>query len=111
MIHPKFLELATTLISQRRLARLIWDECYLIPLSQGYRPIMKRAWQALALRAPMVFASATLPRHLQSELIEMLQLGDQPYTLRASLILTRMAYRVKALPPRLAEAAYSGYIS
>ena len=55
---------------------------------------MKRAWHALALRVPMVFASATLPSHLQTELIDMLQLGNQPYTLRASLLLTQMAYRV-----------------
>jgi superfamily II DNA helicase RecQ len=111
VIYPKFLEMATSLISQKRLARVIWDECHLIPLSKTYRPVMNRAWHALALGVPMVFASATLPRHLQRELSEMLHLGTQPYTLRANLTLKHMAYRVKALPPSLTETGYPGYLS
>lgn len=111
VVYPSFQEMANILINQRRLARVIWDECHLIPLSKSYRPIMYRAWHALALRAPMVFASATLPRHLEEELCQMLQLGKQPQILRAKLTLKHMTYRVSALPDSLAAAEYPGYIS
>ena len=111
VVYPSFLEMANALISQRRLARVIWDECHLIPLSKSYRSIMNRAWHARALRAPMVFASATLPKHLEEELCQMLQLGQPTKTLRARLILKHMAYRVEALPDGLLEASYPGYLS
>jgi hypothetical protein len=111
VVHPKFYEMAGHLINHRRLSRVIWDECHLIPLSQGYRPIMKRAWHALALQAPIVFASATLPSHLQHELASMLQLPRPYITLRASLALQHMAYRVHALPRSLDQDSYPGYLT
>ena len=111
VVYPKFYEMANTLLSQRRLARVIWDECHLIPLSKSYRPIMNRAWHALAIRAPMVFASATLPRYLEEELREMLQLGKQPLALRAKLTLKHMTYRVEPLPDSLIESGYPGYLT
>jgi CRISPR/Cas system-associated endonuclease/helicase Cas3 len=102
VVHPKFYEMAEHLISLKRLSRVIWDECHLIPLSQSYRPIMRRAWYALALSAPMVFASATLPSHLQKELIDILQLPERLCkTYRASTTLKHIAYRVQSLPKRL----------
>lgn len=111
VVHPKFYEMAEYLINQKRLSRVIWDECHLIPLSQSYRPIMRRAWHALALNAPMVFASATLPSHLQEELIEMLQLPKHLcITYRATNILKNMSYRVQALPAQFTESAYPGYL-
>ena len=109
--HSGVLEMANHLISQKKLARVIWDECHLIPLSQSYRLIMRRAWHALALPVPMVFSSATLPSHLQSELSQMLCLGTTPHVLRADLTLKNMAYRVEALPKALDQADYPGYLT
>lgn len=111
VIHPRFHAMADDLIMKRRLARIIWDECHLIPLAQSYRPIMKRAWHALALPIPMVFTSATLPHHLEVELKGMLHLGTLPYILRADLTLKNMSYRVVALPDRLPSAKYPGYLT
>ncbi|KAJ5880165.1 telomere-associated RecQ helicase [Penicillium subrubescens] len=111
VVHPKFYEMAEHLISLKRLSRVIWDECHLIPLSQSYRLIMRRAWHALALSAPMVFASATLLSHLQKELIDMLQLPERLCkTYRAGTTLKHIAYRVQSLPKRLCQPDYPGYL-
>ena len=102
--------MASYLIGQQRLARLIWDECHLIYLSQSYRPIMKRVWHTLALPVPMVFASATLPVYIEAELTEMLALQPKPYIIRESLILKNMAYGVESLPSSLKPVNYAGYL-
>jgi superfamily II DNA helicase RecQ len=111
--NPRFNELANELITQKRLARIIWDECHLIPLAKSYRPIMLRAWHALALPVPMVFSSATLPYHLQAELVDMLRLGSLPHIpeVRADLTLPNMAYRVEKVPNQLAETDYASYLT
>ncbi|PKX88353.1 putative telomere-associated RecQ helicase, partial [Aspergillus novofumigatus IBT 16806] len=98
--HPRFNELADHLITQQRLARIIWDECHLIPLAKSYRPIMSRAWHALALPVPMVFSSATLPHHLQAELVDMMKLGSLPQipVVRADLTLPNMVSSTSARP-------------
>lgn len=110
--HPRFNELADELITQKRLARIIWDECHLIPLAKSYRPIMLRAWHALALPVPMVFSSATLPHHLQAELVDMMKLGSLPEVpiVRADLTLPNMAYMVEKVPDRLPESEYAPYL-
>jgi superfamily II DNA helicase RecQ len=110
--NPRFNELADHLITQKRLARIIWDECHLIPLAQSYRPIMLRAWHALALPVPMVFSSATLPHHLQAELVNMMKLGSLPHipVVRADLTLPNMAYRVEKVPDCLPESEYAPYL-
>ncbi|KAL3412624.1 telomere-associated RecQ helicase [Aspergillus fumigatus] len=110
--HPRFQALAGELIAQKRLARIIWDECHLIPLAKSYRPIMLRAWHALALPVPMVFSSATLPHHLQQGLIDMMKLGTLPQIpmVRADLTLPNMAYRVEKVPDRLPESDSTPYL-
>jgi superfamily II DNA helicase RecQ len=110
--NPRFNELANELITQKRLARIIWDECHLIPLAKSYRPIMLRAWHALALPIPMVFSSATLPHHLKAEVVDMLKLGSLPHIpeVRADLTLPNMAYRVEKVPDYLAESEYASHL-
>lgn len=73
---------------------------------------MLRAWHALALPVPMVFSSATLPHHLQAELVDMLKLGSLPHIpeVRADLTLLNMAYRVEKVPNSLSESEYAPYL-
>jgi hypothetical protein len=72
---------------------------------------MRRAWHTLALSALIVFASATLPSHLQKELIDMLQLPERLCkTYRASTTLKYIAYRVQSLPKRLCQPNYPSYL-
>jgi superfamily II DNA helicase RecQ len=110
--NPRFNELADKLITQKRLARIVWDECHLIPLAKSYRPIMLRAWHALALPVPMVFSSATLPHHLKAEVVDMLKLGSLPHIpeVRADLTLPNMVYRVEKVPDRLPESEYASHL-
>jgi superfamily II DNA/RNA helicase len=60
----------------------------------------------------MVFASATLPSHLQRELINMLQLPHRLCkTYRASTTLQHIAYRVQSLPKKLSLPNYPSYLT
>jgi superfamily II DNA helicase RecQ len=98
------------LLGQQRLTRVIWDECHLIPLSRSYRTVMERLWHTLALPIPMIFASATLPLHLEAELTTMLGLRYKPKIIRERLLIKQMAYRVESIPKGLTPAGYPSYI-
>ncbi|THC87348.1 hypothetical protein EYZ11_013205 [Aspergillus tanneri] len=69
LLNPRFYAFARELAQKGYLDRIIWDECHLISLAKGYRLVMHRVKQALALPVPMVFSSAILPQHLESDLI------------------------------------------
>jgi superfamily II DNA helicase RecQ len=111
VISTSFMEMASYLINQQRLARVIWDECHLIPLSKSYRPVMKRIWHTLALPVSMIFATATLPLYLQDELTQQLALGIQPYILRGDLVIKSLSYRVERLSARLQPKDYPGFLT
>ncbi|THC87342.1 hypothetical protein EYZ11_013212 [Aspergillus tanneri] len=98
--NPRFFAFARGLVQKGHLDRIIWDECHLISLSKGYRLVMHRVKQALALPVSMIFSSATLPQYIESDLIQMLELGSlNPITkIRADLTLTNMFYGVNIMP-------------
>ncbi|KAA8646634.1 uncharacterized protein ATNIH1004_008067 [Aspergillus tanneri] len=58
LLNPRFYAFARELAQKGYLDRIIWDECHLISLAKGYRLVMHRVKQALALPVPMVFSSA-----------------------------------------------------
>jgi superfamily II DNA helicase RecQ len=60
----------------------------------------------------MVFSSATLPHHLQAELVDMMRLGSLPEVpmVRADLTLPNMAYRVEKVPDCLPESEYASHL-
>lgn len=106
--NPRFLEHAFYLKHQGWLDRLIFDECHLIPLSAHYRKAMWRARQAMALGVPTVFASATLPDHLEDDLYQKIGLEVKPHVFRVkgSINQPTLSYRVEEMPPRAELGPY-----
>lgn len=106
--NPRFLEHAFYLKHQGLLDRLIFDECHLIPLSAHYRKAMWRARQAMALEVPTIFASATLPDHLEEDLYQKIGLGVKPYVFRVkgSINQPTLSYRVQEMPQQAELGPY-----
>jgi hypothetical protein len=92
--HRQFMNYCQRLISHGQLDRIIWDEAHMIPLDQGFRPIMKRLHQMRLLEVPMVFCTATLPEHLEVELGDLMVLR-RPLVLRADVNRPNIHYGVR----------------
>ncbi|KAI9035706.1 uncharacterized protein KD926_002987 [Aspergillus affinis] len=94
---PAFFSYAKALIAKNQLDYIIFDECHLIPLAKNYRKVMNRIRQVTCLPAPMVFASATLPSHLERDLLQTLGL-IHPVRIRANINKPSLFYGVKQVP-------------
>lgn len=106
--NPRFLEHAFYLKHQELLDRLIFDECHLIPLSAHYRKAMWRARQAMALGVPTVFASATLPDHLEDDLYQKigLEVKSHVFRVKGSINQPTLSYRVQEIPQQVELGPY-----
>ncbi|KAE8383925.1 P-loop containing nucleoside triphosphate hydrolase protein, partial [Aspergillus alliaceus] len=93
---PRFYSYTRTLAAQGQLDRVIFDECHLIPLAQSYRQVMHRVKQVMQLPVPMVFSSATLPKHLETELRSMMMIS-QAEVIRANINKPNLQYGVQLI--------------
>ncbi|KAF5855967.1 hypothetical protein ETB97_008138, partial [Aspergillus alliaceus] len=114
---PRFYSYTRTLATQGQLDRIIFDKCHLIPLAQSYRQVIHRVKQVMQLPVPMVFSSATLPKHLETELRSMIMIS-QAEVIRANINKPNLQYGNTARPLKiiifymskaLVEALHSQY--
>lgn len=95
VVQEDFIFLLRMLIEEKRLDRIIVDECHLLISSKHYRPIMHRFIELLVVPVQVVFLTGTLPEAYEVELKETLKLESMS-VIRASSSRREISYNSKA---------------